>query len=142
MKVEINHGKVIRAAASYVRMSVFVIERNIDIQDEFDDKDNDSLTYAVIFDGNLPVATGRFEKNDDHTLRVGRVATLKKYRGQHLGAQILTALEDHARDLGMTGSIIHSELTAQKFYERNGYSVASDIFIEDGVECVIVKKEL
>ncbi|GAY73895.1 hypothetical protein NBRC111893_2041 [Lentilactobacillus kosonis] len=41
----------------------------------------------------------------------------------------------------MTNSIIHSELTAQKFYERNGYNVVSDIFIEDGVKCVIVKKD-
>ncbi|GAY73894.1 hypothetical protein [Lentilactobacillus kosonis] len=62
-------------------MSVFVIERNINLADEFDDKDNDSMTYAVIFDENIPVATGRFETPDKQTLRIGRVATLKSIVG-------------------------------------------------------------
>ncbi len=42
----------------------------------------------------------------------------------------------------MVHSIIHSELTAQGFYEKMGYHVASDTFMEDGVPCVVVKKEL
>ena len=140
MKLTVGQGKPIRAAASFVRMNVFVIERHIKLIDEFDDKDSDNMTYAVMFDGETPVATARFESPDERTLKIGRVATLKDYRGQGLGAQVLTALEEVAKSRGKTTSLIHSEVTAQGFYESLGYQASSDVFVEDGVDCIIVEK--
>lgn len=142
MSLFVESSKPIRAAATYIRMSVFVLERGIALTDEFDDKDSEQMIYAVLFKGNQPVATCRFESPEPDTLKIGRVATLKEYRGQGYGRQVITAMETKAREVGMVHSIIHSELTAQGFYEKMGYHVASDTFMEDGVPCVVVKKEL
>ncbi|MTV82711.1 GNAT family N-acetyltransferase [Lactobacillus sp. CRM56-3] len=124
-------------------MSVFVLERGIALADEFDDQDGADRVYAVCYDVNgQPAATGRFQTIDSTTMRPGRIATLKQYRGHHLGAQIIAGLENYGRQHGYTQSLIHSELTAQGFYERQGYHVVSDVYTEDGVPCVNVAKSL
>ncbi|MCH5461693.1 GNAT family N-acetyltransferase [Lactobacillus sp. LC28-10] len=131
------------AAALYVRMSVFVIERTIAIEDEFDDNDESDRVYVVAYsDEGKPVATGRFQTIDDTTMRPGRIATLKEYRGQHLGAKIIEALEKYGREQGYTKSIIHSEMTAKGFYERQGYEVSSAPYEEDGVPAITLTKKL
>lgn len=131
------------AAALAVRLNVFVQERNIAIEDEFDDHDLPDTVYAVVYaDAKTPVATGRYQPLDADTIRIARIATLKDYRGQHLGAQMVAALEDKARQEGYKTSLIHSELTAQGFYERQGYVVSSEMYLEDGVPCVNVEKKL
>ncbi|KRL79079.1 hypothetical protein FC17_GL000699 [Secundilactobacillus paracollinoides DSM 15502 = JCM 11969] len=124
-------------------MNVFVQERHIAIEDEFDDNDTPDMVYAVCYaDNETPVATGRFQVIDATTMRPGRIATLKAYRGQHLGAQIIAALEEVGRNEEFETSLIHSELTAQKFYEKQGYHFVSDVYEEDGVPCVNVEKTL
>lgn len=142
MKLIVESSKPARAAAGYIRMSVFVLERGIALTDEFDDKDSDSMVYAVLFDGKLPAATCRFETYDDHTLKVGRVATLKESRGHGYGRKVVSALEEKAKKMGFTHSLIHSEMDAINFYKRLGYEITSDVFYEDGVPCVVVEKDL
>ncbi|GHP13717.1 N-acetyltransferase [Lentilactobacillus fungorum] len=141
MTLIVNSTKPIRAAAAYIRLSVFVLERGIALTDEFDDKDSDDMIYAVLFKESQPIATCRFEQLDATTLKIGRVATLKAYRGHGYGRQVITAMENRAKEAGLTQSIIHSELTAQGFYEKMGYRPISDVFLEDGVPCIIVKKD-
>lgn len=131
------------AAALYIRMNVFVLERTIAMQDEFDDNDELDRVYVVAYtDDGQPAATGRFQTIDDTTMRPGRIATLKDFRGQHLGAQVIKALEDYGMAHGYTKSVIHSEMTAQGFYERQGYQVASEPYEEDGVPAITLTKSL
>lgn len=131
-----------RAAALSVRMQVFVQERHIDLKDEFDDNDLPTTLYAVAYAApDKPVATGRFQAYDNVTMQPERIATLADYRGQHLGAQIINALENVGRQHGYQKALIHSELTAQGFYESLGYHRTSDVFMEDGVPCVLVQKD-
>lgn len=87
MKLIVESSKPARAAAAYIRMSVFVLERGIAFTDEFDDKDSDNMVYAVLFDGKVPAATCRFETYDDHTLKVGRVATLNNFEDTGMAAR-------------------------------------------------------
>lgn len=49
-----------RAASLYIRFHVFVLERGIDMADEFDSHDEKGTVYAVAYDGKQPVSTGRF----------------------------------------------------------------------------------
>lgn len=142
MHVHIGKESWQRAAAYYVRMSVFVIERSIALEDEFDDLDTDETIYSVLYDGSLPVATGRFIKENQETCRLTRIATLKEYRGQHLGAKIIRSLEEKAIREGFKQAVIHSELTALPFYQKQGYLVTSDIYEEDGVPCQTLSKIL
>ena len=142
MKIHTGNEKWNRAAAIYVRMEVFVLERGITLEEEFDALDDDFRVYVVAFDANKPVATGRYIKEDDFTVRPGRIATLNEYRGQGLGKRVLKEIEKIAASDGCTSSVIHGELTAAGFYEKLGYKRTSGIFYEDGVECVQLVKEL
>lgn len=143
MKFHIGSEPWNHAAALYVRMNVFVLERTIAMEDEFDDNDESDRVYVVAYtDDNQPVATGRFQTIDDTTMRPARIATLKDYRGQHLGAQIIKALEEYGLARGYTKSVIHSEMTAKGFYERQGYQVSSEPYEEDGVPAITLTKTL
>lgn len=131
-----------QAAAFFVRMEVFVLERNIPLHEEFDDKDTDEMVYSVIYDGEKPVATGRFIQVDESTVRPGRIAVLKEYRGKGLGEKVVKELEAYSMSLGCTKSLIHAELSAAGFYEKLGYTRVSDVYEEDGVPCVTLERVL
>lgn len=64
MNVLFGNEKWHQAAALYVRMQVFVLERGIRLTEEFDLDDHDKTDYVVIYDENKPVATGRYKQMD------------------------------------------------------------------------------
>ncbi|MCW6667000.1 GNAT family N-acetyltransferase [Aerococcaceae bacterium NML160702] len=130
----------LRASACYVRMNVFVLERNIAIEDEFDHLDTPNRVYAVLFVGKEPVATGRFVQESDEMARLTRIATLAHARGKGYGRQIIQALEQYAQTEGIRRIVIHSELTAKTFYELLGYQTCSDVYEEDGELCQSLEK--
>lgn len=142
MNIHIGNENWNQAAAYYVRMQVFVLERNIALKDEFDENDHDQTVYVVVYDGDKPVATGRFLKTDATTVRPGRIAVLKNYRQKRLGERVITELEYFAKKEGCALSVIHAELSAAGFYEKLGYRKESDVYEEDGVPCVTLKKIL
>lgn len=140
--LRIGSEPALRAASIYVRMQVFVLERGIAIDDEFDANDVPGVTYAVIFDGKTPVATGRFLREDDGSARLTRIATQADYRGQHLGTQIIRALERQAQDMHIHDLAIHAEVTAIPFYAGLGYHAVSPVYKEDGVPCRVMSRTL
>lgn len=142
MDIHVGSENWNQAAALYVRMQVFVIERNISLKDEFDSLDQDETVYVVIYDDEKPVATGRHNQVDSETIRPGRIAVLKEYRKKGLGEVVVKELEKLGRSNGCSKSVIHGELSAAKFYEKLGYTISSDVYEEDGEPCVTLTKEL
>lgn len=142
MKLYIGNEIWNKASAFYVRMSVFVLERQMELVEEFDELDVSNIDYVVMYEGEKPVSTGRYELLDSETIRVGRIATLKEYRGQKLGRTIIQAIEEIGRKKGCTKSSIHSEQTAASFYEELNYQIVSDEFYENNVPCVLLEKKL
>ncbi|MEC6748637.1 GNAT family N-acetyltransferase [Marinilactibacillus sp. XAAS-LB27] len=141
MNVLFGNEKWHQAAALYVRMQVFVLERGIRLTEEFDLDDHDKTDYVVIYDENKPVATGRYKQMDAETIRPGRIAVLKDYRNRGLGQQIIEELEKAGLERGAKRSIIHGELTAAAFYEKLGYKKCSEEYLEDSVPCVTLEKQ-
>ncbi|MHC5250510.1 GNAT family N-acetyltransferase [Enterococcus sp. LJL90] len=140
--LKIGKSNYLRAASCYVRMEVFVLERNLDIKLEFDENDTPDSVYSVIFDKNRPVATARFLPLNEYILRITRVATLDSYRGNHLGEQVVVALENLGKSQGFKEVIIHSEIMASGFYKALGYIPDGSIYQEDGIDCISLKKKL
>ncbi|MBO0448844.1 GNAT family N-acetyltransferase [Enterococcus sp. MJM12] len=142
MELKLGNENFQRAASCFIRMEVFVLERNIPLAEEFDNLDTPERVYAVVYDENLPVATGRIVIEDEKTIRPTRIATLKAYRKQNLGAKIMKAIEAYGVKNGYIHSLVHAEQTAVGFYQKLGYKICSDIYYEDGVPCQSLEKAL
>lgn len=142
VSLEVGTAVYLRAASSYIRMQVFVLEKSLALSDEFDQNDTPDTIYAVLYAGTLPIATARLLQESNRVARIGRVATLKEYRGKQLGSQVVTALEVLAEEKGVEQILIHAELTAAKFYENLGYTRIGDPYDEDGVPCITLEKWL
>ncbi|MDN7144946.1 GNAT family N-acetyltransferase [Liquorilactobacillus mali] len=143
-KLEIKVGAFdyLRASSCYVRMSVFVLERDLSLEDEFDNNDRETTIYSVIFSNKKPISTARFLPLDEDIVRITRVATLKEYRGKKLGTKVVRSLENIAQQKNFKKIVIHSEMTAVTFYETLGYVRSGDIYQEDGVACVNLIKTI
>ncbi|MEG0546637.1 MAG: GNAT family N-acetyltransferase [Oscillospiraceae bacterium] len=103
-----------------VRTKVFVIEQGYPLELEFDDLD-EICPHIVVFDELLPIATGRIVKVDETTAKLGRIAVLKEYRGQHIGERVVTALIEKATDMGFSTLKISAQTYATAFYEKFGF---------------------
>jgi GNAT superfamily N-acetyltransferase len=87
-------------------------------------------TYAVgAFDGARLIAVGLVAPSDDAgAWRVRGMATVADARGQGTGSAVLDALLRHARSCGASRAWCNARTPARRFYERAGFSVASDVF--------------
>lgn len=119
-----EEGQAIRQ----IRSSVFVKEQGIPNEDEYDYSDN-VCVHAIAWDEGRPVGTGRL--GDDG--RIGRIAVMKQVRGKGIAKAILLALEQHARKCGLHQLWAHAQVQALGFYEKVGYRVDRDEFMEDGI---------
>ncbi len=125
-------------AARQIRVTVFMNEQGF--TDEFDAKDKIAM-HAVMFDGEMPVATCRFWQGDDGW-HVGRLAVIQAFRGRGLGQAMLDVSEAHVRSVGGHSVTLHAQVRAKEFYEKCGYRAFGEVDYDEGVEHVYMKKDL
>jgi YbgC/YbaW family acyl-CoA thioester hydrolase len=128
--------------ASAVRDAVFVQEQAIPKEMEWDAADA-GLTHAVLYNRlGQPIATGRLLQPAPGVAQVGRMAVLRVLRSGGLGAQMLHALEEQARQRGDAELMLHAQQSAQGFYAKLGYSVRGQPFEEAGIVHIEMVKTL
>ena len=119
------------------RAAVFVVEQNIVYQD-MDDKDYDSLHVFCEENGKVTAYLRAFKVETD-VVRMGRVLTIQ--HGQGLGSRLLEyGLKEIRRRFAPKCIVIDSQCHAIGFYEKAGFRVCSDEFLEEGI--MHVKMEL
>lgn len=112
------------------RSEVFIVEQSCIYQD-IDDKDYDSL-HVFIEDGNRVVAYLRIYRKDEDTMQLGRVLSLK--HGIGLGRMIMEEGIRQVREKFDCKKIyIEAQCQAIGYYEKAGFKVCSDEFLEDGI---------
>ena len=72
------------------------------------------------------VATGRLIYYSKDTAKMQRIAVLESHRSFGYGRVLLLAMEELARELGLSYSVLDAQCQAQKFYEKLGYEVISE----------------
>ena len=128
----------LREDAQKVRIEVFVIEQNVPVELEWDEGDEVS-THAVAYDEKgQPVATGRLLP-DGH---VGRMAVSQSLRGKGIGKQVLIALLEQARQDDHKELVLHAQTHAIPFYERQGFIVEGEEFIEADMPHHLMRRRL
>lgn len=117
-----------------VRHEVFVDEQGVSIDRERDEYD-DYATHFVAYDGSHPVGAARLRPYEDGSEigKIERVAVRAERRGEGWGRKIMAAVETTAREEGFTTLRLDSQNDAIGFYERLGYEVMSESFMDAGI---------
>ena len=81
-------------------------------------------------------------KKDQHTMRLRQMAVPNSMQGKGIGRALMIFAENVARDLGYKTLCMHARKTAQGFYEKLGYKVSGEEFIEVTIPHYIMEKAL
>jgi predicted GNAT family N-acyltransferase len=128
------------AAALVLREEVFVGEQGVSLAEERDGRDEEALHLVVVDDG-VVVATCRLLV-EGTTVKLGRMAVSRTRRGLGLARALITEAEARARALGAERIVLAAQLSAQALYDRAGYDAYGDVFLDAGIEHVMMSKAL
>lgn len=121
------------------RAAVFVVEQNCVYQD-LDDIDYRSIHVFYQEEDSVTAYVRIFER-EPGILQIGRVLTTK--RGIGLGEKIMREAISVAQDAGDNQQIIlEAQVYAIGFYQKLGFEVCSEEFLEDGIPHVKMRKAL
>ena len=126
-----------------IRKIVFVEEQGVPLQDEFDDFDllNGRAEHVLVYNQEEPVGTGRIRWVDGAG-KLERICILAAYRKFGFGKVIISALEEIAKEKGISQVKLHGQTQAEGFYKKLSYQKASNMFIEDGIPHILMTKNL
>ena len=79
---------------------------------------------------------------NDGCVRVRQMAVQKNMQGKGIGESIITFAENLAHDKGFKALTMHARDTAVGFYEKYGYKVKGDQFMEINIPHHIMEKKL
>ena len=112
------------------RAEIFVVEQNCVYQD-LDDKDYESLHVYYEESGKVLAYLRAFWKEKD-VIQVGRVLTME--HGTGLGGKLLKEGLNCIKEKYQPQKIyIEAQCYAIGFYEREGFKICSEEFLEDGI---------
>lgn len=129
--MEIKFYNALPEEAAAIRTEVFIEEQGF--KNELDDMDS-CAEHLVAFKDDKPVGTCRFFREEDGQdgYIVGRIAVKKEYRGQDIGTELLRAVEKAVKAKGGSRLLLHAQVRAKKFYEKQGYTPFGEIGSEEG----------
>lgn len=114
------------------RAAIFVVEQNCVYQD-LDGIDERSLHIFYMSDGKVSAYMRAFEKEDEpDTVQAGRVLTME--HGKGMGGRLLREGIQCIRDkMNPKRIYIEAQCYATGYYEREGFRICSEEFLEDGI---------
>ena len=129
-----------------IRREVFVKEQAVPVALEVDGRDTEAEHFLALDDS---VAAARPAALGTARLRVlasaakvERVAVRGAARGRGVGVALMRAVEDRARERGLTEAVLHAQVAVAPFYEKLGYGVRGATFDEAGIPHVPMGKKL
>jgi predicted GNAT family N-acyltransferase len=125
-----------------LRRDVFEKEQNIPRPLDRDPFDYSADHVVAYDDRGRCVGTGRVVRMDSRTAQIGRMAVAKDERKHGIGALVLEALERMAAMRGIAELTVNSQIPAESFYAKRGFARVGDVFLDQGVPHVVMRKLL
>lgn len=121
-----------------LRMEVFVVEQTCYYQDADGLDKHPETQHVILWDGDQIAAYARVlapGTSYDNYSSIGRILNPMAYRGKGLGHKIVAGsialCEKHWPDVDIK---ISAQAHLQAFYNNHGFVVATEIYLEDGIE--------
>jgi predicted GNAT family N-acyltransferase len=123
-----------------LREQVFCVEQGVPLAADQDGLDDDAIQVIAIESGRV-IGTCRV-LIEDRIGRLGRMAVEASARGGGLGAAILAAAEQSARDAGASLMRLHAQRYVEDLYRAAGYTPYGEPFVEEGIPHLGMEKPL
>jgi predicted GNAT family N-acyltransferase len=118
-----------REALREIREAVFVREQGVPPELEWDGADPVARHVLARNAAGRPIATARLLPNG----HIGRMAVLRQWRGQGVGAAVLSAVLEMARAQGLARVMLNAQTAAVPFYRRQGFTAEGGEFMDAGI---------
>ncbi|MGY0400989.1 GNAT family N-acetyltransferase [Carnobacterium jeotgali] len=124
-----------------IRKKVFVEEQLVPPALEIDDLENQTI-HVIGYIENKAVATARLYKKDATTFKVQRVAVSLDFRKKNLGNQLMLEIERYAQSKHFKTLVLDAQDHALVFYEKLGYHMKGEGFLDAGIPHHMMSKKL
>ena len=144
--VKTGDVQTLGADAFAIREEVFVNEQGFALEIEQDAYDATSV-HAVAYNRlGKPLATGRLLPTSMvdgvKASKIGRMAVHRVMRGSKLGTDIINSLVAVAKARGDALVLLNSQMNAQKFYSKQGFTAQGEPFDDEGMPHIEMIKRL
>ena len=109
-------------------------------EDELDKEKNEVLIAA--FEDDQMLGCCMLVKIDDRTMRLRQMAVPNNLQGKGVGRALMNFAENISRDLGYKRITMHARKNTVGFYEKFGYKIVGNEFIEITVPHFQMEKSL
>ena len=123
-----------------LREQVFCVEQGVALAADRDGLDDLAIQVVAIESGHV-IGTCRVLVEGE-IARLGRMAVEAGARGRGLGAAILAAAEQSARDAGARQMRLHAQRYIEDMYAAAGYRPYGEPFMDEGIEHVAMERPL
>ena len=125
-----------------LRSEVFVVEQNCVYQD-VDGKDDNAIHVLGFLDNELASYSRIFDKGIYfEEASIGRVVVSPKHRDKKLGHDLMqvsiAAVKEHFKEHNIT---ISAQEYLKKFYESHGFVQTSEMYLEDDIPHIQMKRK-
>jgi predicted GNAT family N-acyltransferase len=118
-----------QALLKAVREVVFIEEQHVPLYIEWDEHDQDAIHLLALDSSGQAIGCARILKKG----RIGRMAVMPDWRGKGIGLALLDEAMKICKSLGMQTVVISSQTHAIKFYQKVGFSVTSEVYIDANI---------
>ncbi|KMK76014.1 GNAT family N-acetyltransferase [Alkalihalobacillus pseudalcaliphilus] len=122
-----------------VRTKVFVEEQKVAVEEEIDQFESSATHFVIYNESDKPVGAARLREVDGYG-KIERVCLLQEVRGTGLGHQLMNQLLAHIQTTGLTKAKLNAQVQAIIFYEKLGFSIVSEQFLDAGIPHVTMIK--
>ena len=108
-----------------VRTAVFILEQRVPEELEWDEFD-ETCVHVLACDAHQPIGTARLLPHG----HIGRMAVMKEWRKKGVGRAILHILLKEMLNRGMSRATLNAQVTAIGFYQKFGFQIVGNEFID------------
>lgn len=124
-----------------IRKKVFVDEQQVPLSIEIDEHEDAAIHFICYNTNEEAVGASRLRLLGTYG-KLERICVLSACRGQSIGKQIIQQMEERITEENIAKATLNAQTHAIDFYEKLGYTVISEPFIDAGIPHVTMEKQL